>query len=139
MTQKRRQARVPISGQATLSNEHGITLTATTKDISQGGVGLVKPEGPLTETEYRIRVDTDEGRQIHLKATLIHSSETTSGFQTSDIDDKNLQIITELVLEYQTTDDFIKQIDEYDLLEQKYIDEDGNEVSVTFETGNNKY
>lgn len=139
MTQKRQQARVPISGQATLSNEHGITLTATTKDISPGGVGLLKPETPLTEKEYRIRVDTEDGRQIHLMATLIHSSDTTSGFQTSDIDDKSLQIITELVLEYQTTDDFIKQIDEFDILKQKYIDEDGNEVSVTFETGSNKY
>ena len=134
MTQQRRQARVPISGQAILSNDQGICITASTKDISPDGIGIDKPTDPLAETEYRIRISTDTGRQIHLRATLIHSSVDTTGFKTSDIDEKNLQIITDLVAEYQSTDDFIKQIDEHDLLKQKFIDEDGNEVSVTFET-----
>ena len=134
MAQKRRQARVPIAGQAILSNDHGICITASTKDISEGGIGIEKPTDPLAETEYRIRVSTEDGRQIHLRAVLIHSSIDTTGFQTLTIDEKNLQIIAELVAEYQTTDDFIKQVEEYDVLEQKYIDEDGNEVSVTFDT-----
>jgi len=134
MSQKRQQARVPINGQAILSNDHGICISASTKDISQGGIGIDKPADPLAETEYRIRVSTDEGRQIHLRATLIHSSAETTGFQTLNIDEKNLQIITELVAEYQTTDDFIKQIDKHDVLEQQYIDKNGNKVSVTFDT-----
>ncbi len=134
MTQKRQQARVPISGQAILSNDHGICITATTKDISQDGIGINKPADHLTEAEYRIRVSTDSGRQIHLRATLIHSSTETTGFKTSNIDEKNLQIITELVSEYQTTDDFIRQVGEHDVLEQKYVDKDGNKVSVTFDT-----
>ncbi len=134
MTQKRQQARVPISGQAILSNDHGICITATTKDISQGGIAISKPADHLAEAEYRIRVSTDEGRQIHLRATLIHRSTETTGFKTSNIDEKNLQIITELVSEYQTTEDFIRQIGEHDVLEQKYVDKDGNKVSVTFDT-----
>ncbi len=133
MTQQRRQARVPISGQAILSNDQGICITATTKDISQDGIGINKPTDSLAETEYQIRISTDTGRQIHLRATLIHSSIHTTGFKTSDINKKNLQIITDLVAEYQSTEAFIKQIDEHDLLKQKYIDEDGNEVSVTFD------
>ena len=134
MTQKRRQARVPIRGQAILSNDQGVCITASTKDISHDGIGLNKPIDPLAEAEYRIKVSTDTGRQIHLRATLIHSSINTTGFRTSSIDERNLQIITDLVAEYQNTDDFIKQIDEHDLLQQTYIDEDGNEVSVTFDT-----
>ena len=134
MTQKRRQPRVPISGQAILSNDHGICITASTKDISQSGIGINKPANPLAETEYRIRVSTDEGKQIHLRATLIHSSPQTTGFRTFNLDEKNLQIITELLAEYQSTDDFIRQIDEYDVLEQQYIDKNGNRVSVTFDT-----
>lgn len=133
MSQQRRQARVPISGQAILSNDQGICITASTKDISQDGIGINKPTDSLAETEYQIRISTDTGRQIHLRATLVHSSVQTTGFKTSDIDEKNLQIITDLVAEYQSTEAFIKQIDEHDLLKQKYIDEDGNEVSVTFD------
>jgi hypothetical protein len=134
MAQKRRQARVPLIGQAILSNDHGICITATTKDISQGGIGINKPADSLTQSEYRIRVSTDEGRQIHLRATLIHTSTETTGFRTSTIDEKNLAIITELVSEYQTTDDFIKQIGKHDVLEQKYVDKNGHKVSVTFDT-----
>lgn len=134
MPQKRRQPRVPISGQAILSNDHGICITASTKDISQSGIGINKPTDPLAETEYRIRVSTDEGKQIHLRATLIHNSPQTTGFRTFNLDEKNLQIITELLAEYQSTDDFIRQIDEYDVLEQQYIDKNGNRVSVTFDT-----
>ena len=108
MVQQRQQARVPINGQAILSNDQGICIAAATKDISRDSIGLEKPTDSLAEPEYQIRISTDTGQQIHLHATLIHSSIHTTGFKTSEID-------------------------EHDLLKQTYIDEDGNEVSVTFD------
>ncbi len=133
MAHRRRQVRVPISGRAVVSNNDGISITANTKDISKDGLGIEKPTAPLTPTEYQIQIRTDTGKQIQLKATLVHNSSQTTGFKTSQINEKNIKIIADLVAEYQTTDDFIKQLDEHDLLEQKYIDEDGNEVIVTFD------
>ena len=134
MTQKRLQLRVPITGKAILSDKQGIRIKAITKDISQGGLGLINPSKSLEHIEYKIEITTEEDRQIQLKATLVHKSSDFTGFKTSTINEKNLQIIADLIAEYQSTDEFIKQIDKYDLFEQNFIDEDGNEISVTFDT-----
>lgn len=134
MTQKRVQVRVPIRGQAILSAKQAIRIKANAKDISQGGLGLSDPSESIDHPEYLVEITTEEGTKIQLKATLVHKSGNYSGFKTSTINEKNLQIISDLIAEYQTTDAFIKQIDKYNLFEQKFIDENGHEISVTFDT-----
>lgn len=132
--QKRIQVRVPITGKAILSDKQGIRIKAIAKDISRGGLGLNNPSKSLEHIEYQIDITTEEDRQIQLKATLVHKTSDFNGFKTSIINEKNLEIIADLIAEYQTTDDFIKQIDKHDLFEQNFIDEDGSEISVTFDT-----
>ncbi len=138
MAHKRTDVRVPISGEVILSDKEGIRITARAKDISPGGFGVNNPSTPLDQTEYQVTITTKEDKQIRLMATLIHMSNQSTGFKTSDIDSINLQIITDLIEEFQSTEAFIKQIDQHDLLQQNFIDDDGNEVSVTFDFDSDK-
>lgn len=136
MSHKRIHVRVPISGEVLLTTTQGIRTQTSARDISPGGVGVGTPTTPLEQTEYQIEICTKNGKNIQLTATLAHEGKHSSGFVTSNIDEKNLQIIALLVAEFQTTEEFIKQIDEHDLFEQKYIDEDGQEISVSFDKKN---
>jgi len=123
MAHKRIHVRVPLAGEVLLSTGQGKRIKTPVINISQGGVGIASPSTTLAE----------DGEHIQFTATLVYRGEHTSGFKTSDIDKKNLQIIAELVAEFQSTEEFIKQVDNLDLFPQKFIDEDGREVSVTFE------
>ncbi len=122
-----------MTAEATLSDGRGGQIKARTIDISPGGLGVVNPTKPLGQSDYRVEVTTAEGGQIEFTATLIRKTEESAGFRTSEIDEQSLRVIAHMVAEFQTTDDFIKQIAEYDLLQQQYVDEDGNEFAVTFE------
>ncbi len=133
MAHKRTHVRVPITAEASLSDGRGGQIKARTIDISPGGLGVVNPSKPLGQSDYKVEVTTAEGERIEFIATLIRKNEDSSGFRTSEIDEQSLRVIASMVAEFQTTDDFIKQIAEYDLLQQQYIDEEGNEFAVTFE------
>lgn len=133
MAHKRTHVRVPFKAKATLSNSDGEQTKARTIDISPGGLGIVNPSIPLGHNEYRIEVTTAEGLKINLKAKLIRKGRQSAGFKTSEIDKKSMQIIADLVAEFQTTEAFVKQIDRHDLLEQLFVDDDGSEYAVTFE------
>jgi hypothetical protein len=138
MAHKRLYVRIPITGEAVLSNKHGVHIKTPAKDINQGGLGVETPSTPLEHNEYQIEITTEEGKKIQLTATLIYKNKQHTGFQTSDIDNTNLQIIADLVAKFQTTEKFIEQIDKQDLLEQSFIDEEGNEISVTFDIDSEK-
>ncbi len=138
IVQKRIYIRVPITGDAVVCDESGVQIKTNTIDISPGGVGLVAPSTTLGPAQYQIEVTTAEGEKIEFAATLIREDETSVGFKTSDIDKENLQIIANLLAEFQTSNEFIKQMDAHDLLEQSFTDEDGNEVTISFEIGSEK-
>lgn len=138
MAYKRADVRVPISGEVVLSDKNGIRITTSARDISPGGFGVNNPPTPLEPALYQVSITTEAGRIIQLKATLVHKSATITGFKTSEINSRNLEIIAELIAEFQTTDEFIKQIDQHDLLQQNFIDDDGNEISVTFDRDSNE-
>ncbi|MCK5069568.1 MAG: PilZ domain-containing protein, partial [Desulfocapsa sp.] len=130
---KRVGVRIPIKGKAVLLDKNGVRITTRTKDISSKGIGVSTPSTPLEHSKYRIDITTEDGKTITLKATLVYKDNQKSGFQTSDIDTKNLHIINGLIGEFQNTEKFIEQIDLHDVLEQSFIDEEGNEVSITFD------
>lgn len=133
MGHKRIFVRVPLSGEAVLSNSGKPTIKARTIDISQGGVAITAFSDEVSSAEYRIEILTETGQRIEIFAQLVRVDDTIAGFQTLQIDEKSQEIIKNLVFEYQTTPDFIKQLDEYNLLDDKVVDEDGNEIEVTFE------
>lgn len=135
MGYKRRHVRVPIDGEVSLSNGQNKAHKASTFDISSGGIGVIIPlVTPIKLDKYDFNVTTTAGQEMQLTATLVHHNKQRAGFQTATINNESLQIISDLVAKYQSTNSFIEQIDKHDLLEQQFIDDAGNKVPVTFET-----
>ena len=131
MRNKRRYVRVPLSGEAILSNSSNTTIKARTIDISQGGVAIVGISEEVSTAEYQIEILTEAGPKIEIFAQLVRVDDSIAGFQILRIDKKSQEIIKNLVFEYQQSIDFIKQLDEFNL--HKVIDEKGNEIEITFE------
>jgi c-di-GMP-binding flagellar brake protein YcgR len=128
---KRIHVRVPLDGEATLSNKSNPKVKARTIDISLGGVAVSAfPEG-LSNNEYRIDILTQDGKSVQIVARLVRVDNSVAGFQTLQMDLKSQGIINELISEYQKTPDFIMQLDEFNLLGA--VDEEGNEIEITFE------
>lgn len=133
MGHKRIFVRVPLSVDATLSNSTQPTIKARTIDISQGGVAITAFSNDIPSDEYQIDILTETGQQIEIVARLVRVDDSVAGFQTLQIDKESQEIINNLVYEYETTIDFIKQLDEFDLLDDRVIDDEGNEIEITFE------
>jgi len=133
MDYKRIHVRVPINREALLSGDKGSYIKAHAIDISQGGVAITEPETALTNTAYDITITTPNGQKIDFCAELIRREKGIVGFKTVEISDSSLQIISDLVFQYQETTDFIKQIDEHNILDQHFVDDEGNEFDITFD------
>ncbi len=138
MNHKRIHVRVPVRGEALLSTSGEAHITARAIDISLGGVAIASPAEPLTEDSYDIVITTEGGNKIELKARLIRQEGDVLGFKITQIDDIYLQIIRILVFKYQESIDFIKQIEEHHLLDHWFLDEEGNELEITFFAGPEK-
>jgi c-di-GMP-binding flagellar brake protein YcgR len=136
---KRIFVRVPLNGEAILSNCNNPTIKARTIDISQGGVSVVSFSKEVPVAEYHIEILTEAGQKIEIFAKLVRVDDSVAGFQTLQIDQKSQEIIQNLVFEYETTDDFINQLDEFNLLDDKVVDEEGNEIEITFEKDSDGY
>jgi c-di-GMP-binding flagellar brake protein YcgR len=132
MKLKRIYVRVPLSGEATLSNNSNPTIRARTIDISQGGVAIKTFSGEVPTAEYHIEILTEAGQRIEMFARLVRADDSIAGFQALQIDQKSQEIIRDLVFEYETTTDFIYNLDELNLL-----DKEGNEIEITFEKDSN--
>jgi c-di-GMP-binding flagellar brake protein YcgR len=131
MKHKRIHVRVPLIGEAILSNNIHPTIKARTIDISHGGVAIVDLSEELPAGEYQIEILTESGQRIEIVAQLVRVVDFIAGFQTLQIDQDSQEIIKHLIFEYQESIDFIKQLDECNL--HKVIDEGGNEIEITFE------
>lgn len=135
MGYKRIHIRVPLTGKATLAHlKDGIHFTAKTINISAGGVAVSDTSMELQEgEEYQITVTTNRGDRIQLTAMLLRYEGNNAGFKTTEIGKEDLNFIKDMVDEYQTTPEFIDQLTEHDMLQQNYIDDEGNELEVTFD------
>ena len=87
----------------------------------------------IPTAEYQIEILTEAGQRIEIFAKLVRVDDSIAGFQTLQMDKKSQEIIKNLVFEYETTPDFINQLDEFNLLNDKVVDEEGNEIEITFE------
>lgn len=132
MGHKRIYVRVPLSGEAILSHSNKPTIKARTIDISHGGVAITALSEVVLSAEYNIEIITETGKRLHISAQLVRVDDSIAGFQTLQIDPQSQEILNNLVFEYQTTPDFIRQLDEFNMLDQSVLDEEGNEIEVTF-------
>ena len=133
MGYRRIYVRVPFVADATLlgRQEHGIK--ARTVDISEGGFCVTANSEELSESEYHIRINTAGGDTLEMNARPVRQNGDLTGFQTLEMDRHAREVITLLVSEYQMTPEFIKQLDEFDMLNQRFVDDQGNELEISFD------
>ena len=134
MQYQRLHIRVPVSADVTLSSGEKVRIGAHAINISAGGLCISAPSHLLEELDYYIEILTRENGKITFSGFPIYQSDTSVGIKITSIDKENLNTIYKLVEGFQLTEDFIKHIDEHDILKDWLVDEAGNDLSVTFET-----
>lgn len=134
MGYKRISVRVPIDGTATLKSAADTHVGVKTRDISVEGFGVEHFPGEVDSLNYQVDVTLKADVKLHFTGKLVkHHNTSTTGFMIVDISDEDRSYIASLVEEYQKTEDFVRQVGDYEILPQSYIDEDGTELDITFE------
>ena len=133
MDHRRIFIRVPLRAEASLVLSQNVTIKVKTIDISQGGVATVAFSEEVPNADYRIEILTEDGQKIEIFAKLVHVEESIAGFHILMMDKKSQEVINNLVFEYETTLDFIEQLEKFDLFGDKVLDENGNVIDITFE------
>ncbi len=134
MQYQRLHIRVPVTAEAILKTGDKVKIAATVINISAGGICIDTPSHILEDCEYFIEIITREGDKVTFSGFPIYQTETSVGIKISSIYKDDLKTIYRLVEGFQLTEEFIKHIDEHDILKDWLVDEAGNDLSVTFET-----
>ena len=138
MQYQRLHIRVPADGEAILKDGGQVTVAASVINISAGGICITAPSHELEDNEYFIEILTKEEGKIQFSGFPVYQTETSVGMKISAIDKEDLKAIYRLVEGFQLTEEFIKHIDEHDILKDWLVDEAGNDLSVTFDTAPKK-
>ncbi len=125
---KRIYVRVPLYGEAILSHGNKPIIKARTINISQGGIAVAAFPEEVLNAEYQIEILIESGQRIKILAKLVRREDSIAAFQFLQADPKSVEVIKNLVFEYEETINFIENLDEFNLL-----DEEGNEIEITFE------
>ncbi len=134
MGYRRIHVRVPFVADATLPGKKKEGVKARMVDIGEGGFCITEPSDVLAESYYHITITTAGGDQFGMFARLVRQDGNIAGFQTVEMDSRAREVITLLVAEYQMTPEFIRQLDEFELLSQRFVDDQGNELDISFDT-----
>ena len=134
MQYQRLHIRVPATGEVLLKVGDRVKIAARVINISAGGLCITAPSHVLDENEYAVDILTPKGGKIAFSGFPVYQTESAVGIKITSIDRENLKRIYELVEGFQLTEEFIKHIDQHDILKDWFVDEAGNDLSVTFET-----
>ncbi len=138
MQYQRLHIRVPATGEAILKVGEQVTVAASMINISAGGICITAPAEVLADDEYQIEVLTKEEGKIQFSGFPVYQTDTSVGMKITTIGREDLKAIYRLVEGFQLTEEFIKHIDEHDILKDWLVDEAGNDLSVTFDTETTK-
>ncbi|SHO45321.1 PilZ domain-containing protein [Desulfopila aestuarii] len=130
---KRIHIRIPVIAHGTLSTTEGTVIQVQTIDISEGGFRVDCPSTSFGDTEFDVNISTNSRGNINFKAIGIHANGDVAGFKITDIDSCNLHTICLLIYDFQSTEEFIKYIDEKNILHEWLSDDNGDMLDVTFE------
>ncbi|MEJ2056316.1 MAG: PilZ domain-containing protein [Desulfofustis sp.] len=134
MQYQRLHIRVPATAAVTLSSSGSVRITASAINISAGGICITAPSHVLEDSEYFVEIITPDKIKIVFSGFPVYQTETTVGIKITRISKDDLKTIYQLVQRFQLTEEFIRHIDERDILQDWLVDEAGNDLSVTFET-----
>lgn len=134
MRYQRLHIRVPASGAVLLSVKEEIKIEASVINVSAGGLCITAPSHIIEQNEYQIQVITPTNGKINFSGLPVYQTKESIGIKITSIDKDQLKTIYQVVGSFQLTDDFIKYIDEKDILHDWLVDESGEDIAITFET-----
>ena len=138
MKYQRLHIRVPASGDAVLLKKGDVKVEASVINVSAGGLGITAPSHLIDQHEYQIKVTTPSHGKIHFSGVPVYQSFESIGIKITSIEKEQLKIIYQIIGSFQLTDDFIKYIDERDIIHDWLVDETGEDIAITFETEKEK-
>ena len=133
MKYQRLHIRVPASGNAILLEKGDVKVEASVINVSVGGLSITAPSHLIDQHDYQVQVITPSHGKIHVSGVPVYQSFESIGIKITSIEKEQLQIIYQIVSRFQLTDDFIKYIDERDIIHDWLVDESGEDISITFE------
>lgn len=136
MGYKRAHIRIPLQAHATLSCRQSRRVKAKAVNISAGGIGLSDDAPSLKNTEYHVQVKTNFGECINLLASVVYKKDKQSGLKTIFIDRASIHAIRSIIARFQSSNEFINYIDQQDILNDWFVDDNGKELKFNFERTN---
>ena len=133
MKYQRLHIRVPASGDAVLQEKGDVKVEASVINVSAGGFCITAPSHLIDQYEYQIKVIAPSHGEIHFSGVPVYQSFDSIGIKITSIEKEQLQIICQIIGSFQLTDDFVKYIDERDIIHDWLVDESGEDIAITFE------
>lgn len=134
MKYKRLYIRVPATGGVRLSQGEHITVETNVINICAGGICIAAPSQQLKDGEYNVELLVPSSGKIVFSGFPVYQTNDCVGIRITLIDPDHLKRIYQLVEGFQLTLDFIRHIDQGDILNDWITDESGDEIAITFET-----
>ena len=138
MKYQRLHIRVPASGDAILLEKGDVKVEASVINVSFGGFCITAPSHLIDQHEYQVAVITPSHGKIRFSGVPVYQTLESIGIKITSIEKDQLKIIYQIVGSFQLTDDFIKYIDERDIIHDWLVDESGEDIAITFETEEEK-
>ena len=138
MKYQRLHIRVPASGDAILLEKGTVKVEASVINVSVGGLCITAPSRLIGQHEYKIQVITQAHGKIDFSGVPVYQTFESIGIKITSIEKEQLKTIYQMVGSFQLTDDFIKYIDERDIIHDWLVDETGEDIAITFETEKEK-
>ena len=138
MKYQRLHIRVPASGDAVLLKKGDVKVEASVINISVGGFCISAPSHLIDQHEYQVQVITPSHGKIRFSGVPVYQTIESIGIKITSIEKEQLKTIYQMVGSFQLTDDFIKYIDERDIIHDWLVDESGEDIAITFETEEEK-
>ena len=113
-------------------------VEASVINVSVGGLCIAAPSQLVDKQEYQVQVITSSHGNIHFSGVPVYQTFESIGIKITSIEKDQLKIIYQIVGSFQLTDDFIKHIDERDIIHDWLVDEAGEDIAITFETERDK-
>lgn len=138
MKYRRLHLRVPASGEAILSEKGNAKIEAHVINVSVGGLCTTSPSYRIDQLEYQIQIITPSHGKIQFSGIPVYQTFESIGIKITSIERDQLKTIYQIIDSFQLTDDFIKYVDERDMIHDWLVDESGEDIEITFEAGEEK-
>ena len=138
MKYQRLHIRVPASGSAILIEKGVVKVQANIINVSIGGIGITSPSHQIDKHEYQIQVITASQGEILVAGVPVYQTQKSIGIKITSIKNDHLKTIYQIVEGFQGTEDFIKHIEEKDILHDWLVDESGEDIAIVFESEEEK-